>query len=166
MNDLSIDKNKRYSFVFNSLAGVKDGLSANAVTYNIDWSVMPDQAYKVHLSYLGEVNNIDGAGIAMIYADLGVPRNVYEAGSPAGRTQANSSNFLGFTQMYLLGASSFLHAEDGTNPPIYISGRPRNTNPKIQIFNNNVPQTLFTPATGNLADYILTLHFVPADKSE
>lgn len=164
MNDGTIDKNETYTFVFNSLAGVKSGLSANDVQYNIDWSIIPDQPYKIHLSYIGENNNLDGLGIPMIYMDLLAPRNVYEAGSPAQRTQAQSSNFIGFAMQYLLGTGSFLHAEDGTNPPVYISGRPRNNQPRIQILNNNVPQTGFAPATGNLADYILTLHFCPIEK--
>lgn len=165
MNDTSIDKNQTYTFVFNSLAGVKAGLSANDIQYNIDWSVMPDQPYTIHMTYLGENNNIDGITVPMVYADLLAPRNVYEAGSPLARTQASSSNFLGFVQMYLLGGQSFLHAEDGTNAPIYISSRPRNNQPRIQVLNNNVPQTGFIPGAGNLADYVLTLHFIPASKA-
>ncbi len=165
MNDTAIDKNQTYTFVFNSLAGVKAGLSANDVQYNIEWGIMPDQPYEIHMSYIGENNNIDGIAIPMIYMDFMAPINVYIAGSPAQRTQAQSSTFLGFAMQYLLGTSSFLHAEDGTNPPVYISGRPRNNQPRIQVLNNNVPQTGFAPATGNLADYILTLQFVPANRS-
>jgi len=161
MNYQIINKRQTYSFVFNSLAGVKSGLSANEVKYNIDWSVMPDQPYRVHMCYLGENNNIDGIQIPMVYMDLGCPASVYEAGSPAQRIAAASSTFLGFIQMYLLGASSFLHAEDDTNAPIYISSRPSNNTPTVQVFNNNVPRTLYSPATGNLADYILTLEFEP-----
>lgn len=166
MNDASIDKNETYTFVFNSLAGTKTGLSANEVQYNIDWSIIPDQPYKIHFAYLGEVNNIDATTIPMVYMDLVAPCNVYQAGSMTQRTQAQSSNFLGFIQMYLLGASSFLHAEDTTNHPVYITGRPRNNNPRIQIFNNAVPPALYAPATGNLGDYILTLCFVPANEDE
>lgn len=162
MNDSTLDKAQTYTFVFNSLAGVKSGLSANEVKYNIDWSVIPDQPYYIHFSYLGEVNNVDNSTLPMVYMDLGVPSTTYEAGSPAQRTQATTSTFMGFCEMYLLGASSFLHSEDGTNPPIYIRGRPQNNTPTIQVFNNNVPKTLYAPATGNLGDYIITFQFVPA----
>lgn len=166
MNDTQIDKNKTYTFVFNSLAGVKAGLSANDVQYNIDWNIMPDQPYHIHFSYLGEVNNIDGIQIPMVYADLLAQTTVYEAGSPAQRTMARTSNFLGYIKMYLLGASSFLHAEDGTNPPVYIASRPSNNQPRIQILNNNVPATGYGPAAGQLSDYILTMQFVPANASQ
>lgn len=162
MNDTKIDKRETFTFVFNSLAGVKSGLSANDVQYNIDWSIMPDQPYEVHMSYLGENNNLDGTVIPMIFIDFLAPMNVYHAGSPAQRTQAQSSTYIGFAMQYLLGTGSFLHAEDGTNPPMHISGRPRNNQPRVQIFNNAVPPALFAPATGNLADYILTLQFVPS----
>lgn len=161
-----VDKQSIYTFVFNSLVGNKtNALTANEITYSVDWSVIPDQPYKIHLSYMGEVNNLDGSKIAQIFADLGVPTNVIYAGSNIGRTSAPSSQYLGFCEMYLLGTSSFLHAEDGTNPPIQIDGRPRNNTPIIRIYDNSSTPTLFTPTTGNLGDYILSLKFIPVGAS-
>lgn len=158
-NDKAKDKESIYTVIFNSLYGTKTNvLTANEVTYTFDWSVLPDQPYKVHMCYLGEVNNIDGSKIAGVYADFGVPTNVYYASSTSQRTQALTTNFLGFLEMYLLGASSFLHAEDGTNSPIQINGRPRDNTVTIRILDN--ASGLFTPASGNLGDYILTLKFI------
>lgn len=166
LNDNSIDRKSIYTVVFNSLHGVKtNALTANEVTYSVDWSVIPDQKYKIHFSYMGEVNNLDGSVLAQVFADLGVPTNVIYAGSSANRTQAISSQYLGFCETYLLGANSFLHAEDGTNPPIQIDGRPRNNSPIIRVFNNANPAALFAPTSGNLGDYILTLKFIPVDSN-
>ena len=164
-NDKSVDKKPFYNVVFNSLYGTKTNpLTPNEVTYTMDWSVLPDQPYEVHMSYMGEVNNLDGTKIAQVFANLGVPRNVYYAQDTFQRIAAPSSNFLGFLEMYLLGASAFLHAEDGTNPPIYLAGRPRDDTVIIQIYDNNQPLGLYTPATGNLSDYVLTLQFIPINR--
>jgi len=165
-NDNSKDPQSIYTFVFNSLNGVKtNSLTANEVTYAVDWSVLPDQNYKIHLSYMGEVNNLDGSKLAQVFIDFGTPTNVFLAGSPANRVGAYSSQFVGFLEMYVLGASSFLHAEDGTNSPIQIDGRPRNFNPVVRILENTATPTLFAPTSGNLGDYILTLKFIPVGAS-
>jgi len=161
-NDNSKDKDAIYTFVFNSNFGTKtNALTANEVTYVIDWSIIPDQPYKVHMCYMGEVNNLDGSKIAQVQANFGTTTNVYQAIDTTRRIGAYQSQFLGFIEMYLLGTNSFLHAEDGTNSPIQINGRPRDDTFTIQILDNNNPAALFTPTSGNLGDYILTLKFIP-----
>jgi hypothetical protein len=161
-NDNSKDKDAIYTFVFNSLYGTKtNALTANEVTYSVDWSIMPDQPYKVHLCYMGEINNLDGSRLAQIHGNFGTPRNVYYATDSTTRPAAIGSNYIGFLSGYLLGTNAFLHAEDGTNSPIQINGRPRDETFTIQILDNNQPAGLFTPASGNLGDYILTLKFIP-----
>jgi hypothetical protein len=165
-NDMSVDKDAIYTFVFNSLYGTKtNALTANEVSYNVDWSVIPDQKYKVHLCYMGEVNNLDGARIAQVHANFGTPTNVYQPLDTTTRTATYSSQFLGFLEMYLLGANAFLHAEDGTNSPIQINGRPRDDTFTIRVLDNNQPAALFTPTSGNMGDYILTLKFIPLGSS-
>lgn len=165
-NDYSKDKDGIYTIVLNSLYGTKtNALTANEVAYTFDWSIMPDQPYKVHMCYLGEVNNLDGSKIAQVHINFGTPRNVYYATDSTTRVGAYQSNFIGFLEMYLLGASSFLHAEDSTNSPIQIMGRPRDDTITVQILDNNQPAGLFTPATGNLGDYILSLKFIPVGAS-
>lgn len=161
-NDMSVDKDNIYTFVFSSLSGNKSNpLTANEVSYAVDWSILPDQRYKVHMCYMGEVNNLDGTKVAAVFANFGTPTNVYYPLDSTTRAAAPSSQFVGFLEMYLLGASSFLHAEDGTNSPIQINGRPQDETFTIRILDNAQPNALFTPATGNLGDYILTMKFIP-----
>lgn len=161
-NDMSVDKDSIYTFVFSSLNGNKtNALTANEVSFSVDWSVMPDQKYKIHMCYMGEVNNLDGSKIACVYANFGTPTNVYMPLDSTTRTAAPTSQFVGFLEMYLLGASAFLHAEDGTNSPIQINGRPRDDTFTISVLDNAQPAALFTPATGNLGDYVITLKFIP-----
>ena len=160
-NDLSIDKRDSYTFVFNSKFGVKTAQGANEVGYGVDWSVIPDQPYEIQFSYIGQANNIDYASLAQIYADLGTPTNSYNAINAASRTATNTSQFLGVLVTYLYGTNSFFIADSGTNPTVYINGRPRNNTPIIRINSNANPMTLYTPATGALGDYILTMKFIP-----
>jgi hypothetical protein len=161
-NDNYKDPNSIYTFVFNSIYGTKTNiLTANEVTYSVDWSIMPDQPYKVHMSYMGGVNNIDGSNIAQVFINFGTPKNVFYALNSTTRPAAYPSNFVGFLEMYTLGASSFLHAEDGTNSPIQLNGRPRDDTVTIQILDNTLAAALYAPTSGNLKDYILTLKFIP-----
>jgi hypothetical protein len=163
-NDNSVDKSSIYTVVFNSLYGTKtNALTANEVTYNVDWSFLPDQRYKVHMCYMGEVNNLDGARIAQVHCNFGTPRNVYQATDTSTRVGLYSSSFIGFLEMYLLGANAFLHAEYSTNSPIQLNGRPRDDTITIQVLDNNQPAVLFAPASGNMGDYILTLKFIPIE---
>lgn len=167
LNDPNKDENSIYTFVFNSLYGTKtNALTANEVTYSVDWTVIPNQKYKIHMCYMGEVNNLDGSKVAQVFIDFGTPTNVYYPLDSTTRTASPTSTFIGFLEMYLLGASAFLHAEDGTNSPIQINGRPRDQTLTIRITDNNQPLALFTPATGNLGDYVLTLKFIPVGSNE
>lgn len=160
-NDLNIDKRDSYTFVFNSKFGNKTAQGANEVGYGVDWSVIPDQPYEIQFSYIGQVNNIDYSSLAQIYADLGTPTNSFFTTNSGTRTSCNTIQYLGVLTTYLIGTSSFFIAECATNPSIYIGGRPRNNTPIIRIYNNANPITLYTPATGALGDYILTMKFMP-----
>ena len=165
-NDMSVDKDSIYTFVFNSLYGTKtNALTANEVSFSVDWSVIPNQKYKIHMSYMGEVNNLDGSKVAQVFGNFGTPTNVYYPLDSTTRPAAPTSQFIGFLEMYLLGASAFLHAEDGTNSPIQINGRPTDDTFTLRILDNAQPAALFTPASGNLGDYILTLKFIPVGAS-
>lgn len=147
-----------YTVVLNSLnAASKTGTGANICNYRFNWQVLPDIPYEVHMTYMGEVNNIDDTTIAMVYCDLGVPTNVFEAKTT---TQALSSNFLGFMESYIVGANSFLHAEDGTNAPIYLGGRPRLQEFQVRVLNNDGNPYTASGATA-LGEYVLCLRFVP-----
>lgn len=163
MNDTSIDKNKTYTFSFSSASGTTVAGNKNQVRYNIDWGVMPNQPYLVYFTYLGEINTIDGTKVPMVYADLIASSNVFEGGFPDQRTMSVRTNYLGLLRYKQIGANSFLYADSDTNPPIYVATRPMNNQVLIQILNNDVPQTPYNPQAADLAAYVLTMHFVPAN---
>lgn len=148
-----------YTIVLNSLTPAsKTGAGAELCTYRIDWgAIMPDIPYEVHMTYIGEVNNITMATLPMVYIDFGVPPNVYQA---ATTTTALSTQYVGFLESYLVGASSYLHAEDGTNAPIYLNGRPRNTEFSVTVLDNDGLPFTAGGATA-LGDYIMNLVFIP-----
>ena len=147
-----------YTVVLNSLkASSKTGTGANICNFRFNWGILPDVPYEVHMTYMGEVNNVDDTTIAMVYCDLGVPPFVYEARTT---TQALSSNFLGFLESYIVGANSFLHAEDGTNAPIYLGGRPRLQEFSVRVLNNDGNPYTASGATA-LGEYVICLRFVP-----
>lgn len=147
-----------YTIILNSVnAASKTGTGANTCNFRFNWQVLPDIPYEVHMTYMGEVNNVDDTTIAMVYCDLGVPPNVYEAKTT---TQALSSNFLGFLESYIVGANSFLHAEDGTNQPIYLSGRPRNQEFQVRVLDNAGQPFTASGATA-LGEYVICLRFIP-----
>lgn len=152
------DKKPFYTVILNSVnAASKTGTGANICNFRFNWQVLPDIPYEVHMTYMGEVNNVDDTTIAMVYCDLGVPPNVYEAKTT---TQALSSNFLGFLESYIVGANSFLHAEDGTNAPIYLGGRPRLQEFQVRVLNND--GTAYTASGASaLGEYVIALRFVP-----
>jgi hypothetical protein len=167
MNDTAIDKNKTYTFSFSSASGTQVAGNNNQITYNVDWGVMPNQPYLVYFTYLGEVNTIDGLTIPMVYADLLASTNVFEAqfqpvALPTGRTQATRTNYLGILKYKSIGASSFLYADADTNPPIYMATRPMNNQPRIEIL-SNTPGQLYNPQAADLGQYVITMHFVPAN---
>lgn len=147
-----------YNVVINSLnAYSKTGVGTEICGYRFDWSVLPDVKYECHLTYIGELNNIDQTKLALVYIDLGVPTNVYEAKTS---NSALSSNYIGFLESYLVGASSYLHSEDSTNPPIYLNGRPRVNDFFVRILDNAGQP--FTASGGTaLGEYIMNLQFVP-----
>jgi hypothetical protein len=86
-----------------------------------------------------------------------VPPNVYEA---RATSQALSSNYIGFLESYIVGANSFLHAEEGTNVPIYFGGRPRNQEFSVRILDNAGNPFTASGATA-LGEYVIALKFVP-----
>jgi len=155
-NDKSIDALDSYSVIISTNNYVSSNATFNSLNYAIDWSFLPHQPYNVHFSYLGGVNNLTGANIANLHINLGTNTKTFLAGN---KNTFLNSDFIGVLKPYVLGTNSFLLAEDNTNPPIFISDRPSNNDFTVNILNND--GTLFTPATGNLSEYKLTLKFIP-----
>lgn len=155
-NDKKIDYLDSYNVVLSTSSYYSTSGDNNNITYAFDWSVLPDQPYNVHFSYLGGVNNLTGVNIANLYIDFGANSNTFQAGN---NINALNTQFIGVLKPYVLGGSSFLLAEDGTNPPIYISGRPTNNIFTVEVRDNT--GALYVPTTGTLAEYRLNLKFIP-----
>lgn len=150
-----------YTVLLNSvLASAVGGTGANTRTYNFDWTIMPDVPYEVHFTYIGEANNLDYTSLPLVYVDFNVSTNVFEPTNVGGRTGARTSQYIGFLESYLVGANSFLHAEDGTNTPIYLAGRPCNNYFTVRVLNNDGTQFTAGGASA-LGEYILTMNFYP-----
>ena len=156
-NDKTIDYAESFNVVIGTGSFFQSLGSFNNLLYAINWDFLPEQAYNVHFTYLGGPNNLTGDELANLFIDFGASNNTYNAGSSVN---AVKSNFLGVLKPYILGGSSFLLAEDNTNPPIYLSSRPRNNVFQVTLYDNT--GGLFNPTTGALAEYKLMLKFIPA----
>lgn len=155
-NDEKIDYSISYNVVISTNDYISSNSNFNSLNYGIDWTFLPDQPYNVHFTYLGGINNLDGTEIANLFIDFGSVGYTYQAGNKINKL---TTNFLGVLKPYVLGATSFLLAEDNTNPPIYIGSRPVNNIFTVNILDNQ--NTLFIPTTGSLAEYKLVLKFIP-----
>lgn len=157
-NDYKIESLESYNVIISTANYVSSNGTFNSMNYAIDWDFLPDQPYNVHFSYLGGVNNLTATGndIANLFINFGCPNKTFLAGNTVS---AINSTFLGVIKPYVLGATSFLLAEDNTNPPIYISTRPSNNLFTVDIRDNL--NALFFPTTGTLAPYKIVLKFIP-----
>lgn len=166
MNNFNNDKNvslkyESFNLIVNSLNNISVGSPLTSLSFYFDWSQIPNIPYNVHMTYIGELNDLStGAELAMVYINLGCKPSVYEC----KQYNACSSEFIGFLRPERYVSASFLYAEDTTNPPIYISGRPTNNNFTVEILNNS--GTAYTPTTGTLSEYVINLKFVPAFQNE
>lgn len=157
-SNANVDPKKSYTVVLNTAYGTG---TTNSMTFNIAWdAIMPDVPYYLHFTYIGEANNLLGTTIATVNIDFGVNPSVYYANN-AGNS-IGGSTFIGIIKPYILSGTSYLLAEDSTNPPVYLAGRPKNNQITVNILNNDNPPTPFTPDTGSLGFNILQLRFVPA----
>lgn len=149
-----------YTIVLNSQqAYATAGTGANTKTYNFDWSILPQGSYELHWTFLSETTNVSYGTLPLVFIDFGGSANVYNGSNTS--TIAPTMNYIGFVKSYLVGASSFFHAEDMTNMPIYLNSRPSNNVFTVRFLNNDNPPTAYQPATGNLGEYILTLNLYP-----
>jgi hypothetical protein len=138
------------------------GTFNNSLTYNFDWSVLPDNtAFKVSFAFIAAKNVLQGNTIANVECDIG-QTNCYTTSSTSFGAQQNK--ILGQLYPYNVVANnstySYLYADRNNNPPIYIPIRPNNTSITVNI--RDQTGTLYLD-DGNIrapvADYILTLIF-------
>ena len=133
-----------YNVVLQSEIG--DGATLSSDTFFYDWSLIPDVPYYLTFSFASSVGPITQfAQMAMLYIDLAQSNN--QLAKPQSSAQfANRSQFLGNLMYAVVAANNYLYAENNTNPPTYLNGRPRSNNFIAEI--RSTPTTYFTPFTG------------------
>lgn len=155
-------KNKVVNVVLSST----NALSGNTqkANYFVNWGAILDdnKEYYLHFTYLGGTNTYLGTKLANLYVDFQTSNVTNNSSNGVG---AYPTTLLGFLKpIVLVGASNYcyLQAEDNTNVPTYLQGRPTNNNFSVSIFDNASNPTLFldnatTPAIP--APYMLVLSF-------
>jgi len=149
-----------YNIVLNSNDAT---VSGNDYLFSFDWSVLPDRNYLVHFNFNTLTQNtVTSPAIAMIYSTALSASHTFVASNNTGRASAQTSNFLGLAYPYVISTTSSLHAEDSTNPPIYLNTRPRNNQFAVTILTNASTPTVYP----SLSAWVLVLQFVPYDNNE
>jgi hypothetical protein len=135
--------------------------TVNDATFNFDWSILPDRNYEVHYSYNTTNMNIATGKVCLISSDLFFGSNSYIASGQSGRTSAQSTSILGVAYPYIYGASSALHADDSTAPPLYMNSRPTANQFTISIKTADASPIDYP----SLGAWVLVLNFRPVDRS-
>ena len=144
---------KFYNIILNSAYGV--GTNNSQKTYYFDWSQLMQGRYELTFSYVGQVNNLTGGTIPLLYIDVGQYGNIeILSGS------FKNGTYLGFLKPYVLGTVSYLYSNDGENGSIILGTRPVQNNITVSILNNSSTQTFFSDSNSQPpANYILSLKF-------
>ena len=157
LGKMSENTNKKsYNIIFNSQNKISSVTSLSNCTFGMDWSVIPEDQYKVHFTFVTKVMNLSTTDMGIINVNLG-STTVFQA---SNKTSAITTNFLGISKPYIISTTSYLLSEDNTNPPIYIHSRPSDTFVNI-IINGADNSTLFAPTTGSMVDWVLHMQLVP-----
>jgi len=147
---------KSYNIIFNSQNKISNITSLSNCTFGFDWSLIPDDCYQVHFTFVTKLMNLSTADLGIINVNLG-SSTVFQA---SNKTTAITTNFLGIAKPYVASTTAYLLAEDNTNPPIYINHRPTDSFVNI-IINGSDNSTLFAPTTGSMVDWVLHMQLVP-----
>ena len=141
-----------YTVVLQSAIG--DGPTLSSETFFYDWSQIPDVPYYVRFSFASSTNPITQTNqMAMLYVDLAQSNN--QIAKPQSSAQYSyRSQCLGNIMYASVSGHTNFYAENNTNPPTYLNGRPRRNNITVEI--RSTPTTYFTPFSGT---YCLILSF-------
>lgn len=163
---LQVHTDEKYTLILNSNLGA--GATNNVKVFNFDWSVIPDRNYEVHFSFNSMPMSLTWISqpLCMIYSDLFGSGNVF---MPTTTNGAPTTQAIGVAFPYVLAANSFLHAEDGSTPPLYINTRPRLNQFTVSLLTNASPPVPYNPFSGagvegTMAPWVLTIDFIPVDK--
>jgi len=145
-----------YLVVFNSRQNAT-GANRNDLTYQFDWTQLPDVDYTMSFTWTGEANTMNGTKTALVFVDLGTTTLCF---STSATNYANRSLFIGClrttTQGQGAGEFSNLVANDTDNGHIHIKGRPRNQTIRVRVLDGSLAPFTDT-AAAELAPYVLGL---------
>ena len=142
---------KSYNVVLQSAIG--DGLTTSNETFFYDWTQIPDVPYYVTFCFMSATIALTQTQTAMLYVDLSQSYNQI-ATSQSSTQSAYNGQFLGNLMNAATTANSYLYAENNSNPPTYLNGRPRSNNFTVAI--RSAQTTDYTPSSGV---YCLILSF-------
>jgi hypothetical protein len=135
---------KIYNVVLQSAIG--DGTTTSNDAYFYDWTQLPDVPYLVTFSFMSATANLTSTTqVACLYIDLSQSYNQL-ATCQTGTQSAYKGQFLGNLIYQGVTAQNYLYAENNTNPPTYLNGRPRSNNFTVEI--RYAPDAYFTPVSG------------------
>lgn len=156
-NDLKINTKKTFIVQLNTAS--KTGGNNNTASYIFDWSILPDIPYNIYFAFVSSDSNayVGATSVtASIYIDLMATGTTYTASTVFA---SSVTSYIGSLRKTISsGANYYLFADKFTNPPIYISGRPRNNTFTVRILSD----TGGVFDVSMLGSYILTLYFEPA----
>jgi hypothetical protein len=146
---------KTYNVILQSAIG--DGTTTSTETFFYDWTQIPDVPYYVSFSFMSAtIAMIQFGQIAMLYVDLSQSYNQI-ATSQSLTQSASNGQFLGNLLYGVVASNNFLVAENNTNPPTFLHGRPRSNNFTVAV--RSTPTTDYTTPSGV---YCLILSFQEA----
>ena len=143
---------KIYNVVLQSAIG--DGTTTSNETFFYDWTQIPDVPYIVTFSFMsGFIALVSVGQVASLYVDLSQSYNQL-AMSQSSAQSVYRGQFLGNLIYGVVTANNYLYAENNTNPPTYLNGRPQSNNFTVEI--RSAPTTDYGPPS---AVYCLVLSF-------
>lgn len=159
---------KIYTIVLNSVQGIAqpytDGANTTttdirSIGYFYDWSLLPNKKYKLNFNFSTTGHTSTLANTINLYSDF-AQLNTRFATSPVGaitNTRLNYS-FLGMAKLTIIGANSYLYADENLNGTIYLDNRPSNNNFSLYILNSDINKSAYSSTT-LFGNYTLTLSF-------
>jgi hypothetical protein len=148
----------RFNIVLNSQQSSAPVINTNNLSFQFNWTNIPQGKYQLQFAYIGKNNGDYVANDApQVFLSLGTVPSVYQASASNGSV---ISNFIGSlrTQTHAAGQVGFYsNAQD--NPEVYYNRLPTSGPITVQVFRDDFTTPFTTLAGTNLADYILVLTF-------
>lgn len=148
------DRTKSYNIILNSTQGT--GTYNTNKTYNIDWSVIPDQKYKLEFTFFS--SKVDTTSMTdLIFVDINFQSNTncYEATSANTRGAMLLSEKIGCILPTGYNTLSYFYAHNTTNTPCFLDSRPMNKTITVNL------ESVTGSSYLTLPPYILTLKLTP-----